>query len=154
MIKIILKYWMIDLLIGFVLYVAYRITIMNISATGDGLLANILYILDIILNIGLSLLYLAAVVICSFAVFLNFISKIRNSSLLSWLSFSGLPILLLAALIISLWVDAYDFSGKVMTKILIFSILYPCITTVLYRQFRKKYTELDSAINTSVVAGY
>ncbi|QDW24248.1 hypothetical protein FFJ24_005205 [Pedobacter sp. KBS0701] len=152
--KIILKYWMIDLLIGFVLYVAYRITIMNISAAGEGLLANILYILDIILNIGLSLLYLAAVVICSFAVFLNFISKIRNSSLLSWLSFSGLPILLLAALIISLWVDAYDFSGKVMTKILIFSILYPCITTVLYRQFRKKYTELDSAINTSVVAGY
>lgn len=145
---------MIDLLIGFVLYVAYRITIMNISAAGEGLLANILYILDIILNIGLSLLYLAAVVICSFAVFLNFISKIRNSSLLSWLSFSGLPILLLAALIISLWVDAYDFSGKVMTKILIFSILYPCITTVLYRQFRKKYTELDSAINTSVVAGY
>ncbi|WP_431292028.1 hypothetical protein [Pedobacter sp. P26] len=135
--KIILKYWMIDLLIGFVLYVAYRITIMNISAAGEGLLANILYILDIILNIGLSLLYLAAVVICSFAVFLNFISKIRNSSLLSWLSFSGLPILLLAALIISLWVDAYDFSGKVMTKILIFSILYPCITTVLYRQFRK-----------------
>jgi len=136
--KIILKYWMIDLLIGFVLYVAYRITIMNISAAGEGLLANILYILDIILNIGLSLLYLAAVVICSFAVFLNFISKIRNNSLLSWLSFSGLPILLLAALIISLWVDAYDFSGKVMTKILIFSILYPCITTVLYRQFRKK----------------
>jgi len=143
-----------DLLIGFILYFAYRITIMNITATGEGLLANILYILDIILNLGLSLIYLVAVVICSFTVFLNFISKIRDSSILSWFSFSGLPILLLTAFIISLWADAYDFSGNIMTKILIFSILYPCITTVLYRQFRKKYIALNSTIKTGAAAGY
>jgi hypothetical protein len=152
--KIILKYWLMDLLLGFVLYVAYRITIMNITAAGEGLQANILYILDIILNLGLSLLYLAAVVICSFTVFFNFISKIRDSLILSWLSFSGLPILLLAALTISLWVDTYDFSGNVMTKILTFSIIYPCIATVLYRQFRKKYTALNSTIKKASVAGY
>lgn len=142
-----------DLLIGLVLYIVYRITIMDITATGEGLLARIFYILDIILNLGLSLLYLAAVVICSFTIFLNFIGKIRNSSLLSWLSFSGLPILLTTVLIISLWVDAYDFSGNIMTKILIFSMLYPCITTILYRQFRKKYITLNSTIKMGAVAG-
>lgn len=128
--KIILKYWITDLLIGFVLYLAYVMTIMNSSATGNGLEATILYIADIAINIGFSLLYLAAAIICSFTVLLNFILKVRSSPFFSWLSFSAAPVLLLAMFIISLSLDGYHDSNNVMTKLLIFAILYPCLTTI------------------------
>jgi len=136
MTKLILKYWIIDLLAGFVLYVAYIITIINSSASGNGLEATILYFADIVLNIGFSLLYLAAAVICSFTVLLNFIREIRNSSFFSWLSFSGAPVLLIGMFIASLSMDGYHYSKNVMTKLWIFALLYPCITTILYVRFR------------------
>jgi len=139
MTKLILKYWIIDLLAGFVLYVAYIITIMNSSASGNGLEATILYFADIVLNIGFSLLYLAAAVICSFTVLLNFIREIRNSSFFSCLSFSGAPVLLIGLFIASLSMDGYHYSKNVMTKLWIFALLYPCITTILYVRFRKQY---------------
>lgn len=149
--RTILKYWIIDLLIGLVLYAAYTITIMNKTASGNGFFANVLYFLDIVLNLGYSLLYLIAVAICSFTVFLNFFSKIRHHPILSWLSFSGAPVLVVAMPIISLWISTYDFSKNVMTELLIFSILYPCITTILYLQFRKKYKTLNGLASTDAL---
>jgi hypothetical protein len=142
-----------DLLIGFVLYAAYRIAIMNKTDTGDGLLETITYFLDIALNLVYSLLYLTIVVICSFTVLLNFIREIRNSPFFSWLSFSGAPILLVVMFIINLWLDGYHYSSNVMTKLLIFAILYPCITTILYLQFRKKFRKLNNTAVTNTVAG-
>ncbi|WP_412469271.1 hypothetical protein [Pedobacter sp. KLB.chiD] len=144
--KIILKYWMIDLLLGLVLYVAYVMTIMNSSANGNGFEVTIRYIADLVLNIGFSLLYLMAAVICSFTIFLNFIREIRSSSFFSWLSFSGAPILLILMFIVSLWVDGYHYSGNVMAKLWIFVILYPCITTILYLKFRKGYRKLNNVL--------
>lgn len=147
--RIILKYWTIELLTGFVLYVAYRITIMDTTAADDGLLATIADILDIVLNLAFSLLYLAAILLCSFTVFLNFLRRIRENYLLSWLSFSGAPILLIAFLIISLLINSHHFTGSVMTNLLIFSLLYTCITTILFIQFRKKYTAQNHSAKTS-----
>lgn len=136
--RIILKCWTIELLTGFVLYAAYRITIMETTAADDGLLATIADLLDIVLNLAFSLLYLAAILLCSFTVFLNFVRKIRESYLLSWLSFSGAPILLIVFLIISLLISSHHFTGSIMSNLLIFSLLYICITTILFTQFRKK----------------
>lgn len=146
--KIILKYWIIDLLAGLVLYAAYTITVMNRTATDTGFFADVLYLLNIVLNLGYSLLYLAAVVICSFTIFFNFINRVRHNAVLSWLSFSGAPILGVAIPVISLWVSTYEVSKNVLTELLIFSILYPCITAILYLQFRRKYKKLISMANT------
>jgi len=151
--KIILKYWIIDLLVGLVLYVAYTITIMNKTATGSGFFSNVLYLLNIVLNLGYSLLYLTAVVICSFTVFLNFIHKVRRNAVLSWLSFSGAPILGVAIPVISLWISTYEVSKNVLTELLIFSIVYPCITTILYLRFRRKNRILNSFTSTDTIAG-
>jgi len=151
--KLIIRYWIIDLLLGFVLYVAYIMTIMNSSAKGNGLETTILYFADLVLNIGFSLLYLAAAIICSFTVLLNFIREIRNSAFFSWLSFSGAPILLIGMFVTSLSLDGYHYSGNVMTKLWIFAILYPCITTILYLQFRKKYSEQNNITGKSTAVG-
>ncbi len=138
--RLIFKYWIFNLLISFLLYISYRIAIMDTAASGDGLLATLLLILDIAINLGLSLMYLAAMILCSFTIYLNLISKIRNSHILSWLSFSGAPILLLVLFIISLTADGYQYRSGVMTKILVFSVLYLCATTLLFIGFRKSYS--------------
>ncbi|WP_293789350.1 hypothetical protein [uncultured Pedobacter sp.] len=151
MTKFILKYWMIDLLVGIVLYIAYVMAIMGSSASGNGFGATIRYIADLVLNIGFSLLYLVAAIICSFTIFLNFIREIRFSPFFSWLSFSGAPILLIGMFIASLSLDGYHYSGNVMTKLWIFVILYPCITTILYLQFRKQYRKLNKGIGKATI---
>ncbi len=137
--KLILKYWMIDMMTGIILFVAFRIMMMDATAADNGFFATVLYGLDIILNLGFSLIYLVAVLLCSLTVLLNLLSKVRSNSFLSWLSFSGLPIALLVALTIDLRVNNYHFNGGVMTKLFIFSLLYVFVTILLFLSFRKKY---------------
>jgi hypothetical protein len=132
--RLIVKLWTIDVLLAVLTYIAYRIAIMHTTATGDGFSATILYILDILLNLGFSLLYLAAMVVCSFTIFLTFSKKIRNSYFLSWLSFSGAPILLV---LINLLMDSHLYNGGVTTKLMIFSLLYISSSTVLFLKFRE-----------------
>ncbi|SDH27137.1 hypothetical protein SAMN05421827_12099 [Pedobacter terrae] len=151
--KIIIRYWIIDLLIGLVLYAAYTVTIMNKTETDTGFFADVLYLFNIVLNLGYSLLYLTAVVVCSFSVFFNFIKKVRHNAVLSWLSFSGAPILGVAIPVISLWVSTYGVSKNLLTELLILSIVYPCFTTILYLLFRRKYKKLISMANTDTVDG-
>jgi hypothetical protein len=134
--KTVTKYWMISFIIGVILYIAYRFSIMDATADTRGFNSEILDILDIALNLGFSLLYLLAIMLCSFTIFLNLIKIIRSNVYLSWLSFSGAPLLLLIWLWINVWTDGYH-TGSIMTKLMIFLLLYIGATTVLFFKFRK-----------------
>ncbi|WDF57193.1 hypothetical protein [Mucilaginibacter sp. KACC 22063] len=134
--RLVFKYWLLNLTSAVAIYIAYRIAIINTSDTGEGLSSFILDILDILLNLGFSLFYIAALVLGSFAIFLNRFKKIRENKFLSWLTFSGTPILIAIMLIISL-TDSYH-SG-IMTKATIAAIAYPLITTWSFLEFRRGY---------------
>ncbi|WDF55581.1 hypothetical protein [Mucilaginibacter sp. KACC 22063] len=134
--KLILKYWLIYLLISIVLFVAYRIAIIKTIYNGSGLLGNILDILDILLNIGFSFIYLAAMMLCSFAVFLNHFKKIRDKSLYSWLTFSGAAVIIVITLIINLFIEGAS-RDSITLKLVLFSILYLFLTVMLFFMFRK-----------------
>jgi len=121
--NIITKYRLLNVLIGSVMYIAYRIVIAGTSAPGSGLLNTILYILDIVVNLGVSVLHLAAMVSYSFTVFLNRFTKTRKRHFLSWLSFSGPGVILFVMLIISmLSVNLITLETSMMYRLIIFSI--------------------------------
>lgn len=135
--KLILKYWLIYLLISIVLFFAYRVAIINTVYNGSGLLGNILDILDILLNIGFSFIYLAAMVLCSFAVFLNHFKKIRDRKFFSWLTFSCGAVLTILLLLINSLIHDHTFNDRITLKFLIFSTLYLFLVTVMFFRFRK-----------------
>lgn len=134
--KLILKYWLIYLLISIALFIAYRFAIINTVYNGSGLLGNILDILDILLNIGFSFIYLAAMMLCSFTVFLNHFKKIRDKGIYSWLTFSGAAVIIVITLIINLFIEGAS-RDSITLKLVIFSILYLFLTAFLFFRFRK-----------------
>ncbi|UEG51917.1 hypothetical protein LLH06_13195 [Mucilaginibacter daejeonensis] len=145
--QIVVRYWLIDLLISVSLYIAFRLTIINIAAAGNSFSATIFSILDILLNLVFSLMYLVTMVACSLTIFLNRIKKIRDNGSLSWLSFSGLPFLLTTALIITFYQDGRSHKVDLTTKALLFSAIYVVSTTMLFFSFQRRYRALSKAIN-------
>lgn len=137
--RLIFKYWLLNLTSAAAIYIAYRIVIINTSNTGEGLSSSILDILDILLNLGFSLFYLAAMVLGSFAIFLNRFKKIRDNYFVSWFTFSGAQVLIAVMLIITV-ADSYH-SG-IMTKATIAATAYPLITTWSFLKFRKAYVSI------------
>ncbi|NHQ79882.1 hypothetical protein, partial [Elizabethkingia miricola] len=91
--KIIFRFWLVNLLISILLFFLYKIVMMETKQTDATFLGNILYIIDILLNLGFSLIYLAVMVLGSLSFFLNLIEKIRNNSFLSFLAFSVIPLI-------------------------------------------------------------
>nr|WP_305049725.1 hypothetical protein [Elizabethkingia bruuniana] len=82
--KIILKFWLINLLISILLFILYRITVMETKQAGETWLDTILYMMDILLSLGFSMIYLVVMVFSSLTFFLNLVEKIRNNYFLSF----------------------------------------------------------------------
>lgn len=87
------RFWLVNLLLSMVLFMLYRIFIAGLQPAGTSFLEKFLNILDILLNLGFSMIYLVIMVSGSFCVFLNQIGKVKNSHFLSFLTFSGIPLL-------------------------------------------------------------
>jgi energy-coupling factor transporter transmembrane protein EcfT len=64
-----------------------------------------LQILDFIINLGFSAAYFIAMIISSFAIFLNLIAKIRNNFYWSLLAFLGIPTFCVLFIVINLLID-------------------------------------------------
>lgn len=69
--KIILNFWLINLLISILLFILYRVTAMEAKQADETLLETVLYMIDIVLNLGFSMIYLAVMVFSSLTFFLN-----------------------------------------------------------------------------------
>ncbi|AQW96816.1 hypothetical protein CMU11_18200 [Elizabethkingia anophelis] len=140
--KIILNFWLVNLLISILLFFLYKIVMMETKQTDATFLGNILYIIDILLNLGFSLIYLAVMVLGSLPFFLNLIEKIRNNSFLSFLAFSGIPLICVIYLMANVSIDLYQYKESLLIRLISFSIMYLLCTCVEFLMFRKKIKSL------------
>lgn len=142
--KNILNFWLINLLISILLFILYRIIAMETKQAGETWLDTILYMMDILLNLGFSMIYLVAMVFSSLTFFLNLVEKIRNNYFLSFLTFSGIPIFCVIYLMASIPIDLYQYKESFLIRLLVFSIIYLLCTGLEFLIFRKKIKNLES----------
>lgn len=148
--KIILKLWLINLLISILLFILYRITVMETKQAGETWLDTILYMVDILLSLGFSMIYLVVMVFSSLTFFLNLVDKIRNNYFLSFLTFSGIPIFCVIYLMVSIPIDLYQYKESFLIRLLGFSIIYLLCTIVEFLIFRKKIKSLESSLSIKI----
>lgn len=142
--KNILNFWLINLLISILLFILYRIIAMETKQAGETWLDTILYMMDILLNLGFSTIYLVAMVFSSLTFFLNLVEKIRNNYFLSFLTFSGIPIFCVIYLMAGIPIDLYQYKESFLIRLLGFSIIYLLCTGLEFLIFRKKIKNLES----------
>ncbi|AYM99097.1 hypothetical protein EAG08_00965 [Chryseobacterium sp. 3008163] len=133
--KLIFKYWITNVLISIILFILYRLVISEMKSDSESLLDTFLFILEIFINLGYSLIFLCGLLVFSLTFFLNLIKKIRDNSFLSLLTFIGIPVMCLIFAVIYL-----SFLLQVNTILITFasfSIIYLIITTLQFLMFRK-----------------
>ncbi len=137
--KIIFRFWLVNILLSVLLFTVYRVIIAQTDTESTGFLESIIVILDIVVNLGFSTVYLAAMVLCSLLPFFNHIEKVRNNKVLSLLTFAGIPALCLVLLIVYILVGMYKYNMILDPQImlLIFSIIYVSCTILEFVVFRK-----------------
>lgn len=141
--KMIFKFWIVNVLISVALFVIYRIVISETEAENDSFFNTLMFILETLLSLGYSLVYLIGMLISSFLFFLNLFKKIRNNYYLSMLTFLGIPI---AGIIYIIWIMymitdlSADYSVNFMTTFLIFSLIYLIFNLIQFLIFRKRIT--------------
>ncbi len=142
--RIIFRYWLMNIFIGVALFIIYRIVIADTNHEDGNFLEQVLQILDVLLNVTYSFIYLIAIVFCSLTLFLNLIDKIRNNFYLSLLTFLGIPLFCVIFIIINTLTESLLYTGSVTVfrNFLIFSIIYLLCTTLEFLLFRKRINKI------------
>ncbi|SDK54521.1 hypothetical protein SAMN04487898_10999 [Pedobacter sp. ok626] len=138
--KIVFRIWLVNLLLSIVLFMLYRIVIAGLQPADTTFLERFFNFLDILLNLGFSMIYLVVMVAGSFSVFLNQIERIKNSYFLSFLTFSGIPLFCVVFLVVNVSMDIfqYSFTPDPIKTLLCFSIIYLVCSVIEFLMFRKK----------------
>jgi len=137
--KIVLRFWLVNMLISVSLFILYRLIIAETNTAATGFLESIIVIMEVVVNLGFSTIYLFAMILCSLLFFLNQIEKVRNNKLLSFLTFSGIPAVCLVLLIVYILVGVYEYNRILdpLKVLFIFSVIYLSITILEFIAFRK-----------------
>jgi|GEM_PF-180603 len=137
--RIIFRFWMVNVLLGIILSILYRVVIVDLKSTDTSFLEGIFNIIDLILNLSFSAMYLVIIAFSSLSFFLNQIDRIRNSNFFSFLSFSGIPFLCVVFLAVTVSVDIYRYHVTLVPLkiLLIFSIIYLLCTVIEFLVFRR-----------------
>ncbi len=141
--KLIGKFWVINFVLSIALFFLYRFVFIEAKPTDEGWLDGVLNILDLVLNIQFSMLYLVAMIVSSFTFFLNGKPSIRNNYFLSLLTFSGIPFLGVIFYGVNLFSDLHSPYESPLTTFVIFSVIYLIITTLEFLLFRKSLKNLS-----------
>jgi len=141
--KIVFRFWTINLLISVVLFVVYRIVISQTGTIDGGFFKTILQMLDILLNLAYSIMYLIAMFFCSGIILLNLVDKIRNNFYLSLLTFLGIPLFCVIFIISTVLINDLLHSIDLFRNLVIFSIVYLLATTLEFLIFRKKVKNIQ-----------
>ena len=138
--RILFKFWVVNLLLSIALFILYRIVIAGLQPVDATILGRFLNIMDILLNLGFSIIYLVVMVSSSLSIFLNQIEKIKNSYFMSFLTFSGVPLgcVVFLAVNVSMDIYRYDFTPAPVKTLLCFSIFYLVCSVIEFLMFRKK----------------
>ena len=141
MIKIIFKYWAINLLISLVLFVLYRIVMAQAYYSDKmGFYEKFIFFVEAITGLFYSALYLNVMLCSSLLFYLNLIKKIRENYLVSFITFAGTPVAAVVYLIIAIIISKITISSFI--TLLVFSILYQIITTIEFINFRKRISSI------------
>ena len=137
--KIVLRFWLVNMLISVSLFILYRLIIAETNTAATGFLESIIVIMEVVVNLGFPTIYLFAMILCSLLFFLNQIEKVRNNKLLSFLTFSGIPAVCLVLLIVYILVGVYEYNRILdpLKVLFILSVIYLSSTILEFIAFRK-----------------
>jgi len=134
----IFKFWLVNFLMSLVLFLAYRTVISQTETTDDNWFDWFLQFLEIFMNLGFSLIYLGAMVICSFFILLNLKKNIRNNLYYSLFSFVGLASIFTGYWLVIIMTDDLRFYEHPLIMFLIFCLAYVCLSAIQFLIFRKQ----------------
>ena len=140
--KVIVKFWVINFLISIALFVVYRIAIAETKPIDGSWYGKVLFIVDVALGVYSSFIYSVVILVSSLAFFLNLIKGVRQNYFLSFLTFSGIPLVGVVYLIPSVSIDFYS-RESFMRTLMLFSIAYFLITSVEFFIFQKRVKNLN-----------
>ena len=136
--KKLFKYWLVNFLMSLVLFLAYRIVISQTETTDDNWFDSFLQFLDIFINLGFSLIYLGAMIICSFFIFLNLYQNIRNNFYYSLFSFVGLASVFTGYWLFIIMTDDLRFDENPLHTFIVFCLIYLGFCCIQFLIFRKQ----------------
>lgn len=138
--KLIFRLWLINILLGIGLFFLYRGVINELKYSDLTILGKFYSIMDVFLQVLLSMYYLFAIVVSSLSFFFNQIERVRNSCFLSLLTFAGIPFFFVVFLAGNLLLDIYQYNltPAAFKTLLGFSIIYLLCTIIEFLIFRKK----------------
>jgi hypothetical protein len=136
--KIVFKFWISNVLMSLILFVAYRIIISETTTSDETWLGWLLEFLKILTSLGFSLIYLGAILICSLSIFLNLNKKIRNNFYYSLLTFVGLASVFTLYWLTIVITENFIHKENPLIMFLIFCIIYVIFSVIEFKIFRKK----------------
>jgi len=142
--KRIFRFWIINILMCVVLFISYRIVIAESEPLNTTWMEKFLHVLDVLLNLGFSFMYILAMMASSLTIFLNQIQKIRNHYYLSLLTFIAIPLLAVIVLAIKLGIDFYTDGQSIFTTLLVFALLYLLLNSLTFLIFSKSMKKSTS----------
>ncbi len=158
--KLILKFWVFNLLSIIVLFIMYRIVFLQAVPSAQNWFEKILYFLYIFLNIGFSLIYAAVMLVASLMIFLNFNAKIRGNYFLSLLAFLGIPLAGVLYFISSFILDIQNYNSvsecvasfiSVMYTVAAFPFIYLFYISIEFLLFRLLIKKHEVSENRKII---
>jgi len=137
---------MVNILMCLALFISYRVVIAESKPVDASWMEKFLHVLDVLLNLGFSIIYLLAMLVASLAIFFNQIEKIRNHRHLSLLTFIAFPLLAVIVLAIKLGIDVYTDGQGIFTTLVIFALLYLLLNSLTFLIFSKSMSKLGSNV--------
>lgn len=145
MAKLIFKYWLINALFGIALFIFHRVLISEKAYADDDWMEFIINILDILMNLGFSLIFLVVFPIGALTFFLNLIKQIRSRYYLSLLTFVAVPVGVSIYVLIAV-IDFASSGSPLLTTVLSLCLVYLVFNYIQFRLFRKRIALMDEVI--------
>ena len=142
----IFRFWIVNILMSVALFIIYRVVIAESKPVDESWIEKFFYFLDILLNLGFSIIYLLVMVVGSLAIFFNQIEKIRDNRYPSLLTFIAVPLLAVIVLGIRLGIDFYTDGRSIFTTLVVFALLYLLLNSLTFLIFSKSMKKLKSDV--------
>lgn len=141
--KLILKYWITNVLFSLTLFAVHRILIADKEYSNANWLDFFFSLTEIFVNLGLSLIFLVLFPVCSLTFFLNLMIRVRNQYYLSLLTFIIVP-LAFSVYILTAFIDTFSSGNSVFETILILLLIYLTFNCIQFRMFRQRMLSLTT----------
>ncbi|KFC19457.1 hypothetical protein [Chryseobacterium sp. FH1] len=145
MAKLIFKYWLINALFCIALFIFHRVLISEKAYADDDWIEFIINILDILMNLGFSLIFLVVFPLGALTFFLNLIKQIKSRYYLSLLTFVAVPVGVSIYVLIAV-IDFASSGRSLLTTVLILSIIYLIFNYFQFRLFRQRVALMDEVV--------